>query len=60
VPDRDEVVVVDPRAVAAAIELRVHVRRGTEQYERLIDQVGAEIEEEPARFFWRGQLAPAP
>ena len=58
VGQRHERVVVDDDPGATPIELRVDRRRRTKEHERLIDQVAAQIVEEPARLGRRAVLPP--
>src|SRR5688572_2936612 len=57
--ERDEHVVIHLDAWSPGIELRVDIRDGTEQLQRLIDEVRAEVEEQPTRFRRIRLLAPA-
>ena len=58
VVDGDERIVIHLHAVAPAIELGVDVERGTEEQERLIDEMAPEIEEETSGLFRCAALTP--
>ncbi len=57
--ERDEDVVVDLRAGAPHVDLRVHAPREAEQHERLVDEVRAEVEQQAAAVLGVRRLAPA-
>jgi hypothetical protein len=58
VSEGDERVVVRLDSSATDIELGVHLKAGTEQHERLIDEMASKIEEESPGFFWCSTLTP--
>jgi hypothetical protein len=57
-PQGDEDVVVHLDVVAAEVHLGVDVGRSSEELHRLVDEVAAEIEEQPARLLWCPPLPP--
>ena len=59
VREREEHVVVHLHAGSAAIQLGVHIGDGAEQVQRLIDEMSAEIVEQPARQLRLAALAPS-
>src|SRR5262249_2724559 len=59
VGEGDEAVVVDLGARAAAVELGVHRGDGTEELERLVDEMAAEVEENAGGGARRGARLPA-
>ena len=56
--ERDEDVVVDQRAGAARVDLGVDAMHRAEQRERLVDEMRAEVEQQPAALAGARQLAP--
>src|SRR5688572_7712839 len=57
--EREEHVVVHLHAGSAAIQFGVHIGDGTEQVQRLVDEMSAEIVEQPARQLRLAALAPS-
>src|SRR5687767_1043495 len=59
VGQREEDIVVDLRARASRVELRVNSRHRPKEEERLVDQVATEVEQEAAGVLGLAALAPA-